>query len=318
MNTRNDPVSFIIPCFNCADTLETSVRSILDGNFEEDDEIILVDDASDDRTGHLIEKLAGSHKKISFFRHRFRRGFANAGRNTGIDRAANELIFCLDADNLLFPGTLRPLVKHLKDTKADAAAFGQTHVFIGSPSRITEKWVFNETISLADALAGYYWPGPGGNYLFTRSAWLKAGRCFEPSLTNRAIDSWTFGIRLLGTGSKMVTLKDTYYLHRQGLDSQYMRERLIGNQSLTALSAILPFLDLLDEHDADYILSRQGRARWYEELSDRPIRVKASPPGRDGKMETVRPLTAWESWQFKLSRFSSRIPKALRLLRHGY
>ena len=57
MTYNNSKISFIIPAYNCADTLIESIESIFNGNFEVDDEVIIVNDASTDKTLEVINKL---------------------------------------------------------------------------------------------------------------------------------------------------------------------------------------------------------------------------------------------------------------------
>jgi hypothetical protein len=50
------------------------------------------------------------------------------------------------------------------------------------------------------------------------------------------------------------------------------------------LSAIIPLLELINEEDVDYILSKENRYSWFQNLSDRPIKLKTSTIGEDGKI----------------------------------
>ncbi|MBE3140735.1 MAG: hypothetical protein IMZ53_09150, partial [Thermoplasmata archaeon] len=165
------------------------------------------------------------------------------------------------------------------------------------------------------------WPGLSGNYLFTRESWLKAGRYYEPSLENQTLDSWTFGIRQLGTGAKMVTLPGSAYFHRYGHASHYVREHMKGNRSIAALIGVAPFLDRLEEKDVDYILSRKGRYVWYENLKNKPIRVKDETLGHDGSivdgtLHIVQTKTRLKAISFSVLviKFRSRIGKIFRKL----
>ncbi|MBI5082077.1 MAG: glycosyltransferase family 2 protein [Chloroflexi bacterium] len=280
-SSRNS-ISFIIPAYNCAETVGETVESIFNGNFSAGDEAILINDCSSDNTAEVLSALQAQYPAIRILNHRVNKGTAAASRNTGIEQSNNDLIFCLDADNVLVPDSVPKLTEHLLATKADAAAFGEMHVFNHATRAINYKWIFRAEITLADALAGFIWPGPSGNYLFTKQSWLKAGRYFEPTLLNQTIDSWAFGISQLGTGSKMVTLPETYYLHRNGIQSHYVREYERGNQSLAALVALLPFLELLHERDVEYIMGRRGRMVWYSNLAQRPLHLKNGALGRSG------------------------------------
>ena len=141
--------------------------------------------------------------------------------------------------------------------------------------------VFRAEITLADAWRSFIWLGPSSNYFYGEA--VKAGRYFEPTLLNQTLDSWGFGISQLGTGARMVTPAGTFYLHRQGIESHYVREHKKGNPSLTALAVLLPFLDLLDDRDVEYIMSSQGRYEWYQNLPKRSIRVKGGLVGSSGE-----------------------------------
>ena len=284
MNTRREPVSFVIPAYNCAGTIRQAVASIYDGNFEAGDEIILVDDCSTDSTPRLLGEMQKAGDSIRVVRHRHNRGTAAASRNTGIECAHHNLLFCLDSDNVLASRSLTSLCNRMRAAKADVAAFGEIHFFRTRPDEVTHKWLFRETVSLSDALSGTVWPGPSGNYLFTRGSWERAGRYHEPYLENRSMDSWVFGIRQLGSGSKMVTLPGTCYLHRYGHRSHYVRNARRGNQSLAALVGLIPLLDLIEDEDVEYLFSRNGRYDWYDNLAEHPIRVKAAKPGQDGQI----------------------------------
>ena len=60
MTASREPVSFIIPAYNCAGTIRQAVESILDGNYEAGDEIILVDDCSTDSTPRVLKEIQES------------------------------------------------------------------------------------------------------------------------------------------------------------------------------------------------------------------------------------------------------------------
>jgi glycosyltransferase involved in cell wall biosynthesis len=288
MHPAREPISFIIPAYNCAKVIGEAVQSIFDHNLQQGDEIIVVDDSSTDNTSQILDALRRTHESLRVLRHRENRGTAAAGRNTAIEAARNNLVFCLDSDNVLARGSLGGLYDYLRATGADAAAFGEIHYFQTGPEEVTHKWVYKPEVTLADALSGIIWPGPSGNYLFTRESWVRAGRYPEPYLENRSLDSWAFAIRQLGTGSRLVTLPGTWYFHRYGHESHYVQNWRRGNQSLAALMALTPFLDRIETEDVEYLFGKEGRYTWFEQLRDHPIKVKGAPLGRDGAIQTLR------------------------------
>jgi glycosyltransferase involved in cell wall biosynthesis len=95
-------VSIIVPCFNAAETIERALDSLKCQTFS-DYEIIVVDDASTDRSVELVEKsrIPGLH----LIRHAINRGAA-ASRNTGIRAARHRWIAFLDSDDAWKPEKL--------------------------------------------------------------------------------------------------------------------------------------------------------------------------------------------------------------------
>ncbi|HWN97235.1 MAG TPA: glycosyltransferase family 2 protein [Methylomirabilota bacterium] len=283
---NRDNISFVMPAYNAEATLAAAVDSIIKGNFDEGDEVLIVDDASTDKTSKIVQELADRFPSIKSLRHRYRKGSAAAGRNTAIENSRHGLVFALDADNVLVPGSVARLKTKLRNSQADAAAFQEIHYFSEDVRRVSHKWVFPPgEVTLADALCGHLWPGPSGNYLFTRESWVRAGRYHE--FIGGGIDSWAFSIRQLATGSKMVVTPGSYYLHRCGSDTAYVRDEREGGVSLKALQVLLPFLHLIQEGDVEYLFSSEGRHSWYKDLPERPIRLRSGTSGAHG--EIIRP-----------------------------
>jgi glycosyltransferase involved in cell wall biosynthesis len=276
-------ISYIIPAYNCQDTLEASVQSVYNGNFYPGDEVVIIDDASTDDTPAVIRAIGQQYPGITTCRHRYNKGSAAAGRNTGIDIARNELLFCLDADNLLVPESVPRLKGFLLSHQADAAAFQEKRFFMEQPGQTEFKWVYNEgVISLNDAIAGHYWPGPSGNYLFTRQSWIKAKR--QNEFVGAGIDSWAFGVAQLISGAKMVVMPDSGYWHRFGHESAFSRENAAGRICLNALQFLLPFYQLFEPADFERLLDAEYRTVWYHKMHFGPLlRLKGMPYGQTGK-----------------------------------
>ncbi len=272
---KNTNISFIIPAYNCAKFLPDAVNSIFNGNFTAGDEVIIVDDASTDNTFKVAKNLQKKYPNIRIFQHHYNKGSAAAGRNTGIDNSKNDLIFCLDADNILCPNSVPKLKKYMRDKGADATSFGEQYYIKENINNITHKWIYYPKITLEKCInESNKTPGPSGNYLFSKDSWLRAGKYFEPTLINQTLDSWTFLVRQLATGSKVLTLRNTYYFHRYGYNSHYIREYNKGNLSISALIALLPFLEFLDDSSVEYIMGKKGRYLWFFNIKSSPIKFK--------------------------------------------
>jgi glycosyltransferase involved in cell wall biosynthesis len=275
MNT----VSFIIPAYNYAHTLKEAVASILDTNFNDGDEIIIVDDKSTDATCNVARALAAEYKGIQVFEHETNKG-GGAARNTAVRAAKNNLIFCLDADNVLPPYSIAPLKKYLTEQSLDVAAFQELRYFKTDISHVTHVWRCKEgPVGLADVLAGNISPPASGNYIYTKQSWEKAGGYPE----NTILDTWGFGLRQVATGARMGTLPHSHYFHRYGHDSYYAQFERSAETHTGPTELLRPFFDLLDPHDVAYITSDAG-ARWFQNLGTRPLHLKNGALGETGYM----------------------------------
>ena len=277
---KSNDISFVIPAFNCENTIEQSILSIIKGNYHDGDEIVVVDDFSTDSTKLVLKKLKRVYPQINIYQNKWNRGSA-ATRNIAIEKVKNEYIFCLDSDNILVKHSVKRLLKYMLKMKADSAAFQYIYFFKDTTDVVTHKWKFKKRgITLADNLASYIVPGSSGNYLFTKVSWIKAGgypQC-------RTIDTWGFGLRQLATGAKMVIMPDTFYYHRYGHESNWIREKRKGKNSLIALQIIFPFIDLIDKDNINYIMSEKHRLDWFDNLQKKPIKLANGILGEGGEI----------------------------------
>lgn len=272
-----------MPAYNCADTVIESVESIILGNFEEGDELIIVNDCSTDNTAQALSDLVEKYPFIIVIHNTQNMG-CPATRNVGIDRASNPIIFNLDSDNILVPGSIRELQRYMVDEKADLAAFGEIHYFRDDKNNVTHKWIFIPgVLTLADLLVGHINPAPSGNYMYSKESWQKVGKYWEYGAGQ--YESWGFSLKQIASGSKFVTMPNSYYFHRYGHESLYVREiRKKRESALLATKMISSFIDLIDERDAAYIVSKKGSVSWYYNLAKRPIRLRTGDLGKTGEL----------------------------------
>lgn len=272
-------ISFIIPAYNCAHTLGETLNSIITGNFEVGDQIIIVDDGSTDTTLKLAKDFQSQHTFIKLIEHPKNRGGA-AARNTAVENADNPLIFCLDSDNVLEANSVCKLKNYLLRENADIASFQKLYFFKTDITEITHEWIFNAgLITFADSLASGIVPISSGNYLFSRRSWEIASGY---PLFSRALDAWGFGIRQLGTGQKMVVLKDTGYFHRYGHASYWVREQSSGDTSRLALQLVAPFIGQLERDSLLYLVEPNSCNCWFENLAEKPLKLLHHPYGAGG------------------------------------
>lgn len=130
MSTKYPLVSVIIPSHNRKQKLIRLIKSIMDSDYPKDRlEIVVVDDASTDRT---YEKIAELFPKIRIIRNERKRLVA-ASRNIGFRNSNGDFIFFIDDDNIVDKhciseiiqvmlmskdvGIAAPIMYYLKDPK---------------------------------------------------------------------------------------------------------------------------------------------------------------------------------------------------------
>src|SRR5690349_19935948 len=95
-------VSFVVPAYNCAATIDEALRSIVEGDLLDGDEIIVVGYASSDQPREQLAAWQARHRFVRVLRNEVYKG-CPASRNIGIRRAIHGLLFNLDSDDVLVP-----------------------------------------------------------------------------------------------------------------------------------------------------------------------------------------------------------------------
>jgi len=107
------PVSVVVPCYRCADTLQRAVDSVA-AQSQLPAEVILVDDCSGDGTADRLAALAGIYAPgwVRIVTLEENRG-AGSARNAGWAHATQRYIAFLDADDAWHPEKIRIQLGHM-------------------------------------------------------------------------------------------------------------------------------------------------------------------------------------------------------------
>ncbi|GCE43854.1 probable glycosyl transferase [Rhodococcus wratislaviensis] len=95
------PISVVVPAYNEEDVIGRCLKDLL-GQGDVIGEIVVVDNASTDRTAQIVTQISTDHPKVVIVREE-RPGVLPA-RNTGFDSATLDVVARIDADTLVEPG----------------------------------------------------------------------------------------------------------------------------------------------------------------------------------------------------------------------
>jgi len=122
-------VSIIIPCFNEENTISNIIYSVKK-NITENDEVIVIDDCSTDKTRDILKKdLKNDIDHLILNEKNFGKGYSI---RKGIEKANGSIILIQDADLEYDPSDYKKLLKPIKEGFADVV-YGSR--FIGSEEK---------------------------------------------------------------------------------------------------------------------------------------------------------------------------------------
>jgi len=111
-------VSVILPCHNSEGVIEETLHSLMTLDYERK-QIVVVDDASTDRTYELASKYTG---RVTLAKHAVSTGRKAGAINYGLNFSKGNVIVVVDDDTLLRPDAINNMVLGLADEKIGAVA----------------------------------------------------------------------------------------------------------------------------------------------------------------------------------------------------
>lgn len=142
-------VSVIVPVFNGAQTLQRSANSLLDQTLKTL-EIILINDASSDDTGAMIDWLAEKHPQIRALHNEQNQG-VHETRLHGLQNATAPWIGFLDADDIALPEMFAKMQAAGEQQRADIVVCGAYRV-TGNRKVISRKLRFRRSATITEGI----------------------------------------------------------------------------------------------------------------------------------------------------------------------
>ena len=119
-HTDGIPVTVIIPSFNMGKFIGQSITSVLTGEFE-DVEVLVVDDGSTDHTRVVVDTFINPQSKKHDARVRYiykKNGGKPSALNEGLKHAKGSFITVLDADDELTPDSLKVRFDRIRELQS--------------------------------------------------------------------------------------------------------------------------------------------------------------------------------------------------------
>ena len=160
---RNRPsVSLVIPMFNeeenIAHALDCAAAAL--ERYSGDYEIIVVDDASTDRSAEIAAREAAANPRIRVVRHEVNRKLG-ASVKTGFAATRKDLVLYMDADLPFDPDAIGRAIQAMKVTRADLIAGYRLDRTTEGFRRTVYSYFYNSLIGLL-----FHWPHRDINFSF--------------------------------------------------------------------------------------------------------------------------------------------------------
>jgi len=140
-------VSVIVPTHNRKALLEACIGSLFGQDYPQDDyEVVIVDDSSNDGTQEMVRRLAQRHKNLRYFKEK-KKGPA-AARNLGASVSHGEIICFTDDDCVVSASWVRDMFAAHKGNPGVSAIGGYTEVDPNNTKAVTSQFLSTGAIKL--------------------------------------------------------------------------------------------------------------------------------------------------------------------------
>jgi glycosyltransferase involved in cell wall biosynthesis len=159
---KQPSVSLVIPMFNEELNIEHALACAIEAldRFSGDWEILVVDDASTDRSAEIVARESAAEPRIRMVRHPMNRKLG-ASLKTGFAAATKDLVLYMDADLPFDPEAIGPAIRAMRVTRADLIAGYRLDRTGEGLRRTVYSYLYNTLIGLL-----FGWPHRDINFSF--------------------------------------------------------------------------------------------------------------------------------------------------------
>lgn len=123
-------VSIIVPVYNAESYLAEAIESVLKQTCR-DFELLLIDDRSTDNSLKICEGYRAKDGRITVLENHSEKHGPGPARNIGLEYAAGEYIYFMDADDWIEPDLLEQALNRIQEDSSDLVSFGSIREYFG-------------------------------------------------------------------------------------------------------------------------------------------------------------------------------------------
>ncbi len=208
-DSRQPRLSVIIPVYNAESTFRDTLDSLFASRFK-DFEVILVDDASTDRSMEIARDY--DCRVLSMERN----SGPSAARNRGAREARGEILFFTDSDVIVMPDTIEKILSVFDGSPGCSALIGSYTIdtpckdFFSTFKNLVHHWTHQNSLDIAIT----FWAGCGA---IRKEAFLSV-KGFNEEYKTACIEDIELGYRLTAAGHKILLVKNILVTHNKRYD----------------------------------------------------------------------------------------------------
>lgn len=214
-------LSIIIPCYNSQDTLEGTLRSVVNQDFQ-DWEAIIVNDGSPDNLELIALKYVEMDSRFIYFKKE--NGGLGSARNYGVKKANGLYILPLDSDNQVEKSFASEAI-HVFNNNLNVGVIHGNAEYYGEKTGIWEI----DTFCLDKMLAHNYIDACA---IYKKSIWKQVGG-YDEKMPYQGHEDWEFWVALSNLDTKFYHLQKTtfrYYVSSSSMIRSFTDEMVLVNQ----------------------------------------------------------------------------------------
>ena len=322
-------ISVIIPMYNAEKYIALTLETVLAQTFA-DFELILIDDASTDRTVGIAKSFDDRRIKIIELEKNMG-GASGPGvvRNVGIEQASGEYVYSMDHDDVLMPDAFQIMLNAAVETGADAV--------INTKNLLVEKNEFTSLDEIPQLLiqergkmnpiaadlkkrvleeyALHKSPAAPWNHLYRREFLRQSGIRFRPIEIH---DDGLFLIELLCATKNIIKIEELFYIWRQQNESITHSTLFNFEGFAKRVRSFLRIIDGIDEVLPPALEREYGEVDWcFIDLICLQIKNRAIVRALRHAYNT-EPDKCWEIVRAELKAHYGADNPILRKMVHGY